>query len=48
MPEFAWRAARADGSIQEGKTVAASREAVSRQLLGQGMTPLRVDRKSVV
>ncbi|MDR0635271.1 MAG: type II secretion system F family protein [Azoarcus sp.] len=42
MPEFAWRAAKADGSIQEGKAVAASREAVSRQLLGQGMTPLKV------
>ncbi|MDR3212721.1 MAG: type II secretion system F family protein [Azoarcus sp.] len=42
MPEFVWRAARADGSVQEGKTSAASREAVSRQLLGQGLTPLKV------
>lgn len=45
MPEFIWRAARADGGIQEGRTVAASREAVSRQLLGQGLTPLKVAEK---
>ncbi|MDR1854826.1 MAG: type II secretion system F family protein [Azoarcus sp.] len=43
MPEFVWRAAKADGGIQEGKAIAASREAVSRQLLGQGMTPLKVE-----
>jgi general secretion pathway protein F len=43
MPEFAWRAAKADGGIREGRLSAASREAVSRQLLGQGLTPLKVE-----
>jgi general secretion pathway protein F len=42
MPDFIWRAAKADGSTQEGKISASSREAVSRQLLRQGLTPLRV------
>jgi general secretion pathway protein F len=42
MPDFIWRAARSDGSIQKGKATASSREAVSRQLLGQGLTPLKV------
>ncbi|MDR1462009.1 MAG: type II secretion system F family protein [Azoarcus sp.] len=42
MPEFVWQAAKADGSVREGKVSAASREAVSRQLLGQGLTPLKV------
>ncbi|MDR1228083.1 MAG: type II secretion system F family protein [Azoarcus sp.] len=42
MPEFVWQAAKADGSVREGRASAASREAVSRQLLGQGLTPLKV------
>ncbi|MDR0702868.1 MAG: type II secretion system F family protein [Azoarcus sp.] len=42
MPEFVWQAAKADGSVREGRTSAASREAVSRQLLRQGLTPLKV------
>ncbi|MDR1662529.1 MAG: type II secretion system F family protein [Azoarcus sp.] len=42
MPEFAWRAAKADGSLREGRASAASREALSRQLLGQGLTPLEI------
>jgi general secretion pathway protein F len=42
MPDFIWRAAKADGSTQEGKISAASREVVSRQLLRQGLTPLKV------
>jgi general secretion pathway protein F len=43
MPEFAWRAARTDGGIREGKLAATNREAASRTLLGQGLTPLRIE-----
>ncbi|MDR2688196.1 MAG: type II secretion system F family protein [Azoarcus sp.] len=47
MPEFAWKAARADGGIREGTLAAASREAASRVLLGQGLTPLKVGEASL-
>lgn len=40
---YAYRAARADGQIVDGRVEAGSREAALRQLRGQGLTPLRVD-----
>ncbi|GHT86045.1 type II secretion system protein GspF [Betaproteobacteria bacterium] len=46
MAEFAWQATRANGELRTGTLSAASREAVSRTLLGQGLTPLKVDEVS--
>ncbi|MGD9943028.1 MAG: type II secretion system F family protein [Burkholderiaceae bacterium] len=43
MPEFAYRAARADGRMQDGRVEAASRDAALRQLRGKGLTPIRID-----
>lgn len=42
MPEFDYRAARRNGSIQEGRIDAASQEAAQRQLRAQGLTPIRL------
>lgn len=43
MPEFAWRAAAADGQLVEGRTEAAEAALVLRQLRERGLTPIRVD-----
>ncbi|MDR0274987.1 MAG: type II secretion system F family protein [Burkholderiaceae bacterium] len=43
MPEFAWRAARSDGQMLEGRTEAAAGDAVLRQLRERGLTPIRVE-----
>ncbi|WP_333706001.1 type II secretion system F family protein [Ottowia beijingensis] len=43
MPEFAWRAAQADGHLVEGRTEAAAADAVLRQLRERGLTPIRVE-----
>lgn len=42
MPEFAWRAAAADGQLVEGRTEAEASDAVLRQLRERGLTPIRV------
>lgn len=42
MPEFAWKAARADGSLAEGRTEAPSQAQALRALRAQGLTPIRV------
>lgn len=42
MPEFAYRAARADGSMTEGQIGAVSLEVALRQLQGQGLTPVSI------
>lgn len=42
MPEFRWKAARADSTIVEGLLVAESQGQVTRQLRGQGLTPIFV------
>ena len=43
MPEFAWRAAQADGHLVEGRTEASAADAVLRQLRERGLTPIRVE-----
>lgn len=43
MPEFAWRAAAADGRLMEGRLTASDAAAVLRQLRERGLTPIRVD-----
>ena len=43
MPEFAWRAAQADGQLIEGRSQAAAADAVLRQLRERGLTPLKVE-----
>ncbi|MBN9429130.1 MAG: type II secretion system F family protein [Burkholderiales bacterium] len=43
MPEFAYRAAKADGRMLDGRVEAASRDAALRQLRGKGLTPVRLD-----
>ncbi|MBN9404135.1 MAG: type II secretion system F family protein [Burkholderiales bacterium] len=43
MPEFAWRAAQADGQLVEGRSQAAAADAVLRQLRERGLTPLKVE-----
>ncbi|MCK0511877.1 type II secretion system F family protein [Aromatoleum buckelii] len=43
MPDFAYRAAQADGRIFEGHVDAANREAAMRTLRGKGLTPLQLD-----
>lgn len=43
MPDFAYRAARSDGRIVDGRLDAASRDVALRQLRGQGLTPIRID-----
>ena len=40
MPEFVWRAARADASTVEGRSQAASQTQLLTQLRGQGLTPI--------
>lgn len=42
MPEFAWKAARADGQMSEGRTDAAAQSDVVRQLRAQGLVPVSV------
>lgn len=42
MPEFDYKAAKRDGSTQEGRLEAASQEAALRQLRMQGLTPIRL------
>lgn len=42
MAEFAWRAAQADGRLAEGRSEAASADAVLRQLRERGLTPIHV------
>ncbi len=42
MPEFAWRAARPDGQMSEGRMEAAGQAQVLRQLRTQGLTPVSV------
>ena len=42
MPEFAWRAAQADGRLVEGRSEAAAADAVMRQLRERGLTPIQV------
>lgn len=43
MTDFAYRAATTAGKLVDGHVDAASREAALRQLLGQGLTPIRLD-----
>ena len=43
MPEFAWRAAQADGQLIEGRSQAPAADAVLRQLRERGLTPLKVE-----
>jgi len=43
MPEFAWRAAQADGQLLEGRLDAAAPDAVLRHLRERGLTPLKVE-----
>jgi len=43
MPEFAWRAASADGQLVQGRSDAPSADAVLRQLRERSLTPIRVD-----
>ncbi len=43
MPEFAWRAAQADGQLIEGHSQAPAADAVLRQLRERGLTPLKVE-----
>lgn len=42
MPEFDWKAARADGQISEGRLEAASSVQAARQLRAQGLIPVSV------
>lgn len=42
MPEFAWRAAQADGRLVEGRSEASAADAVMRQLRERGLTPIQV------
>lgn len=42
MPEFAWKAASADGQVSEGRIDAPSQAQALRLLRGQGLTPIRV------
>ena len=43
MPDFVYRAARADGKTEEGRLTAASRDDAMRQLRAQRLTPLSLD-----
>lgn len=43
MPEFAYKAARADGGVTEGQVSAPSRAAAMSELRKRGVTPLRVE-----
>ena len=43
MPEFAWRAAAADGKLVQGRSEAPDAAQVLRQLRERGLTPIRVD-----
>ncbi|MBP7530314.1 MAG: type II secretion system F family protein [Ottowia sp.] len=43
MPEFAWRAAQADGQLLEGRFEAAAADAVLRHLRERGLTPIKVE-----
>ena len=43
MPEFAWRAAHADGRLVEGRLQANDAAGALRQLRERGLTPIRVD-----
>lgn len=43
MPEFSYRAARADGATIEGRIEAPSRDQALRSLRGKGFTPLHID-----
>ena len=43
MPEFAWRAAQADGQLVEGRGEAAAADAMLRQLRERGLTPIKVE-----
>lgn len=43
MPEFAWRAVAASGSVEQGRFTAPSTAAVLKHLRSQGLTPLSID-----
>ena len=43
MPEFQWRAAKADGALVQGRATAAMPGEVAMQLRSQGLTPLAVN-----
>ena len=43
MPEFAWRAAQADGQLLAGRYEAAAADAVLRHLRERGLTPIKVE-----
>jgi len=43
MPDFAYRAARRDGSVAQGTVVADTAERAAQQLRSQGLTPLKVE-----
>ncbi|MEO8247952.1 MAG: type II secretion system F family protein [Burkholderiales bacterium] len=43
MPEFAWRAAQANGQVIEGRSDAASNLLLLKQLRDRGLTPIRID-----
>ncbi|GAA4418951.1 type II secretion system F family protein [Acidovorax lacteus] len=42
MPDFVWKAARADGSVVDGATEAPAQAQILRQLKAQGLTPIWV------
>jgi general secretion pathway protein F len=43
MPDFAWRAAQADGQLVEGRFEALTADAVLRHLRERGLTPIKVE-----
>jgi general secretion pathway protein F len=48
MPDYAWRAARADGQVTEGRLDAPTQAQAQRQLRAQGLTPIRVTEAGTV
>ena len=42
MPDFAWKAARADGQVSEGRIEAPTQAQALQMLRGQGLTPIHV------
>ena len=47
MPDFLWKAARANSDIVEGRSQAASQAQAMQQLRAQGLTPLQISEAGV-
>ena len=47
MPDFLWKAARANSDIVEGRLQAASQAQAMQQLRAQGLTPLQISEAGV-